>query len=116
VRVVANGKAPADQAGPSKVVPGRHISFKYLDSTTTSFFFTNFPKEAKYSDLWRLFACFGFVGEVFIPNKLDKWGRKFGFVKFKEVKDVVDLERRLEVVWLWDTRLKVNIARFGREV
>lgn len=63
----------------------------------------------------RLFEGFGQVEEVFVPLKLDKWGRKFGFVKFWEVEDLDDLESRLEEVWLWKVRLKVNKARFGRE-
>ena len=53
--------------------------------------------------------------EVFDPQKLDRWGRKFGFVKFREVGDLEDLESRLEEVWLWKIRLKVNRARFGRD-
>lgn len=89
--------------------------FKELDKVTTSFFFTNFPDGASNTDLLRLFASFGYVGEVFVPRKVDKWGRRFGFVKYKEVVSVKDLEARLGDVWLWDMRLKVNLARFGRE-
>jgi hypothetical protein len=52
---------------------------------------------------------------VFIPKKLDKWGNRFGFVKFLEVKDEEALGARLEDASLWNTHLKVNRARFGRE-
>jgi hypothetical protein len=45
---------------------------------------------------------------------VDKWGRKFGFVKFSEVEELVDLESRLKDVWLGKVHLKVNKARFGR--
>jgi hypothetical protein len=55
------------------------------------------------------------VEEVFVPKKLDKWGRRFGFVKYKNICNEEVLEERLEEVWLWKTRLKVNRARFGRE-
>jgi hypothetical protein len=106
------GKGPA---GSGLSAPGRRIAFHHLDSTTTPFFFTNFPEEAKTSDLRKLFAEFGLVEEVFVPKKLDRWGKKFGFVKFKQVEDVEQLETCLKEVWLWDTRLKVNRARFQRE-
>jgi len=55
------------------------------------------------------------VGEVYIPMKVDKRGKKFGFVKFKKVEDVEELEGRLQDVWVGETRLRVSIARFGRE-
>jgi RNA recognition motif-containing protein len=112
VRENSKGKGPASNNNPPK---GRRIGFKHLDSSTVSFFFTRFPAKAKNSDLVKLFESYGEVTEVFVPNKVDKWGRKFGFVKFSEVEDVVELESRLEEVWLWKVRLKVNKARFGRE-
>lgn len=52
---------------------------------------------------------------MYIPQKRDKWGRKFGFVKFKEVRDVEELEVRLGDVCFCGSKLKINLARFGRE-
>jgi hypothetical protein len=51
---------------------------------------------------------------VFIPKKVDKWGRKFGFVKFKEVKEVELLSQKLEDVWWNNHKLQVNRAMFGK--
>jgi RNA recognition motif-containing protein len=112
VREDSKGKGPAVLINGAE---GRRVSFRYLDSSTSSFFFTKFPDNAKNSDLRKLFSNYGQVAEVFIPQKVDKWGRKFGFVKFNEVEDLADLEARLEDVWLWQMRLKVNKARFSRE-
>jgi RNA recognition motif-containing protein len=86
----------------------------HLDRTTTSFFFTNFPMEAKVVELWSLFNKFGKVGEVYIPNKLDKKGQRFGFVKFKEVTDAREMEARLENVWWESYKLRINLSRFNR--
>jgi len=102
------------QGGPT-VAKGKKVIFQHLDNTTTPFFFTGFPEHAKNTDLWRLFARFGQVEEVFVPKEWDKWGRKFGFVKYKEVEDEVKLGLKLEELWLWKSKLKVNRARFGRE-
>lgn len=60
--------------------------------------------------------AFGRVVEVFIPNKLDRWGLRFGFVKFRDVSDELELEKRLSDSWLGDQKLKINLARFGKEV
>ncbi|MCI17135.1 RNA recognition motif, partial [Trifolium medium] len=65
-------------------------------------------------DLWKIFAKFGSLGDVYIPNKVDKWGKKFAFVKFKGVKDVDALSERLEDVWSGNFKLRVNRARFDR--
>jgi len=58
-----------------------------IDKIITLFFITKFLDHANIYDLWKLFARFGRVGEVFVFRKLDKWGRQSGFVKFKEVRD-----------------------------
>ncbi|MCI17509.1 endonuclease/exonuclease/phosphatase family protein, partial [Trifolium medium] len=76
--------------------------------------FTNFPEEASSEELWVVFRKYGRVAEVYIPKKLDKWGRRFGFVKFKEVNEVEVLGERLKDVWLGTFKLRVNRARFGR--
>lgn len=58
---------------------------------------------------------FGKVGQMFVLGKLDRWGRLFGLVKFKEVSNEEEVEKRLEEVWMGDAGLKVNKARFGKE-
>jgi hypothetical protein len=88
--------------------------FHHLDKITTSFFITNFPTDATSEDLWKLFLKYGNVGEVYIPKKLDKRGRRFGFVKFKEVKEVETLSEKLRDVWMGSFKLWVNRSRFGR--
>jgi hypothetical protein len=65
-------------------------------------------------DLWSLFRKFGRVWEVYIPKKLDKRGKRFGFVKFKDVTNAQELEKRMENVW-WETyKLIINLSRFRR--
>ncbi|MCI10468.1 RNA recognition motif, partial [Trifolium medium] len=85
-----------------------------LDKVTTSFFVTNFPQDATADDLWRLFLEYGRVAEVYIPKKLDKRGRRFTFVKFKEVKEVEELSDCLRDVWIGNFKLRVNRSRFAR--
>ena len=52
-----------------------------------SFFFTRFPEEMNESDLWYEFKKWGDVREVFIARNRNRWGKRYGFVRFKGVKD-----------------------------
>jgi RNA recognition motif-containing protein len=79
-----------------------------------SYFFTNFPDDVKAVDLWPRFAKFGWVGEVFIPAKVDKQGKRFGFVKFREVQDAKELLRMLSNIWIDSFKLRINLSKFGR--
>jgi hypothetical protein len=85
-----------------------------LGQETTSYFFTNFPEEAKVTGLWSKFARFGRVGEVYVLKKLDKQGQRFGFVKFREVRDEGDLLSRMGDIWIGTFKLRVNLSRFNR--
>ncbi|GAU23742.1 hypothetical protein TSUD_128460 [Trifolium subterraneum] len=85
-----------------------------LDQEATSFFFTNLPDDCLAVDLWKIFAKYGRVGEVYLPNKMDKWGRRFGFVKFLEVKQVEELENKLGEVWCGSFKLRINLSRFAK--
>ncbi|GAU29820.1 hypothetical protein TSUD_223660 [Trifolium subterraneum] len=42
-------------------------------------------------------------------------GKRFGFVKFREVRDAEELLSRLGDVWLGSFKLRVNLSRFNRE-
>ena len=50
-----------------------------------------------------------------MPLKVDRRGRRFGFVKFRKVENFEKLEKSLEEVWMGGCRVKVNKARFERE-
>ncbi|KAK2428108.1 splicing factor 3B subunit [Trifolium repens] len=86
-----------------------------MNQISTSFFITNFPMELGWGDIWKIFVKFGSVSDVYIPKKVDKWGRKFGFVKFKDVRDADEMFKKLQEVWYGTTKLSVKRARFGKE-
>jgi RNA recognition motif-containing protein len=90
-----------------------------LDQVATSFFFTNFPAEVNEEDLWKHFARYGRVGEVYIPKKVDKQGRRFGFVKYRDIKDAAeatDLLRCISDIWFGTFKLRVNRSRFKKNI
>jgi hypothetical protein len=93
----------------------RHGYVHRLDKSATSYFFTNFPDDVKAVDMWPRFARFGRVGEVFIPAKVDKQGKRFGFVKFREVKDATELLRCISNIWIDSFKLRINLSKFNRK-
>jgi hypothetical protein len=66
-------------------------------------------------DMWFVFQNWGKVKEVFIPNKRNKFGKKFGFVKFDKIANPKALEEKLDNIFIGEMKLHVNLPRFNRE-
>jgi RNA recognition motif-containing protein len=85
-----------------------------LEQQATTFLFSNFPNGIKGVDLWHRFGRFGKVGDVYIPKRVDKQGRRFGFVKYREVTDATELLRSISDIWFGSFKLRVNRSKFGK--
>ncbi|KAK8466936.1 hypothetical protein PHAVU_008G195442 [Phaseolus vulgaris] len=81
----------------------------------TSFFFTNFPEHFMERDLWKVFQRWGRVMDVFVSRKLNARNKKFGFVRFQGVKDVLSLERELSALWIGTWKMQVNLPKYKRK-
>jgi len=62
----------------------------------------------------KVFQKWARVKEVFISRRLNKWGRRFGFVRFLEVKNVRRLEGELDQIYIGNRKLHVNIPKYWR--
>jgi len=80
-----------------------------------SFYFTRFPEDTTEEALWQHFKKAGDVREVFIAKKRNKNGRRYGFVRFKGVEDLQQLEK-LDNIVFGGLKMFVNIPKFGRAV
>ncbi|XP_058765713.1 uncharacterized protein LOC131639233 [Vicia villosa] len=80
----------------------------------TSIYFSNFPDRCKVMDLFKLFGCVGEVVEVVIPPKLNKFGKRFGFARFKEVEDGRMMAVRLDNILIGGNKIYANQPRFQR--
>ncbi|KAL8487743.1 hypothetical protein ACS0TY_024174 [Phlomoides rotata] len=79
-----------------------------------TFFFTNFPAECDSKVLYGKFREIGVVRDLFIPKKLDKKGKKYGFIRF--CGDVITslVEQKLNKIWIRSYKLRANISKFVR--
>jgi hypothetical protein len=90
------------------------VGYRNNIERTTSYFITNFPPETNASDLWKLFIKYWRVGEVYIPNKLDRVGKRFGFARFEDVKDRQTLLKNIEGTWIGTYKIRANLPKFSR--
>jgi hypothetical protein len=54
--------------------------------------------------------------EVLIPNKRNKYGKKFGFVRFRKLQNPEGLETRLDNIILGENKLHLNLPKFNRDL
>ena len=54
--------------------------------------------------------------EIFISKKKNMNGRRYGFARFKGVKDVHELARQLDQLVIGGLKLYVNIPKYGRDM
>jgi len=86
-----------------------------MNNNETTFFFSNFPNNFGEYDMWKIFQRWGRLKEVFISRRLDRKGRRFGFVRFWNVKHQGQLESELDAIRIGNIKMQVNIARFSKE-
>ena len=78
------------------------------------FFFSNFPHGLGEKDMIKVFQKWARVKDVFISRRLNKWGKRFGFVRFFVVRDERSLERDLDQIYIGSRKLYVNIPKYRR--
>lgn len=62
--------------------------------------------------MWCYFHRFGHVVDVFVPKKSAREGREFGFVHFREVRNVENLVMEVCGVKVGANTLSINVLRF----
>ncbi|KAL4563688.1 hypothetical protein LXL04_027733 [Taraxacum kok-saghyz] len=96
------------QRGGSR--PKHHVSEK-----SRSFFFTNFPQSIVANDVWRVCSRMGHVVDVYISPHLSKMGKRFGFVRFVDVKGDQLIVDQLNEVWFGYYKLFASIPRYPKD-
>ncbi|KAD6455080.1 hypothetical protein E3N88_09786 [Mikania micrantha] len=84
-------------------------------SNETTFFISNLPEGITDSRFKESFAGFGWLSDAYIARKRDRGGNWFGFIRFKDVKEVSKLLMELSNVRLDGAKLCVNIAKYNKD-
>ncbi|KAL4586055.1 hypothetical protein LXL04_010686 [Taraxacum kok-saghyz] len=79
-----------------------------------SFFITNFPKSILSNDIWRVSSHMGHVVDVYISPHLSRMGKRFGFVRFVEVRDEQVVLQQLNDTWFGFYKLFASTPRFSK--
>nr|GEV95401.1 hypothetical protein [Tanacetum cinerariifolium] len=79
-----------------------------------SIYVTNFPDSATSRNLWNACSVYGTVVDVFIPLKKSKVGKRFAFVRFVKVHNLVRLVENLCTIWIGRHHLFANQVRYER--
>ena len=78
----------------------------------TKFFVSNIPPKCSSMDLKDAFGRFGKYEGSYIARKLDRWGKRFAFVLFRDVQDAKRMEANMVDVWVGSYKQFVAVARF----
>ena len=87
---------------------------KASSNESSTFFFSNFPSTHGEYDMLKIFQRWARVKEVFISKHRNRWGRRFGFVRFFMVPNVFKLEKELDQIFIGDMKLYVNLPKYRR--
>ncbi|KAL4570718.1 hypothetical protein LXL04_026379 [Taraxacum kok-saghyz] len=87
-----------------------NMNWKAVDEVTTRFYVTNFPPGTTSKELWRLFVNFGKLVDVYIPDQVPKYEKRFAFVRYLGLKN--DKEKHE----IGSYHVFANVALYGRGV
>ncbi|KAJ0501974.1 putative RNA recognition motif domain, nucleotide-binding alpha-beta plait domain superfamily [Helianthus annuus] len=80
----------------------------------TTFYVGNLPGEILKSLLWKAFQPHGIVKDAYVAKKRDARGNYFGFVRVQGVMDMKKVLENMNMVTIFEARLKVFLAKFGK--
>ncbi|XP_039056276.1 eukaryotic translation initiation factor 3 subunit G-like [Hibiscus syriacus] len=85
-------------------------------SSMITLFVSNLPPNLHWGSLRYVFGRQGDVVDSFIARKVDRFGNRFGFVRFSNIEDAYRAIERLDGLKLYGLRIHVNLASFkGRK-
>lgn len=93
----------------------RRRAAEKVDRVITTFFVTNVPKEATKKEISDAFIGFGRLTDVFMGLRKGKNGKYYVFIRFTDVKNVKEMEKRLDGTMVRGRKLEVNLALHKRK-
>ncbi|CAH1433514.1 unnamed protein product [Lactuca virosa] len=81
----------------------------------TKFYVAGFPRGIRKVELWKPFAKFGQVVDVYLRGKKDFKGMNFAFIRYIGIENRKALEERLQGTKCRDVALHINLSRPTRK-
>ncbi|KAI3751195.1 hypothetical protein L2E82_22242 [Cichorium intybus] len=85
-----------------------------IKKIATTFFVGNLPANCTTSMIWRDLMKYGKIVDVYMPEKRERSGGVFAFVRFIRIHKVKEMEDTLNNVMIGGRKLKANIAKYAR--
>ncbi|KAK9073147.1 hypothetical protein SSX86_007471 [Deinandra increscens subsp. villosa] len=93
----------------------RTVARRQIKSRLTfSFFISGFSDATSVEDFQKAVKHLGSITDVFIARKRRFNGKRFGFIRFKNVGDIVRLENELNSLSLGGSKIKANLSQVPR--
>ncbi|PWA86415.1 hypothetical protein CTI12_AA140360 [Artemisia annua] len=80
------------------------------NSTTITYYFTNFPTNWNSKTMLEVFKWYGQATNIYIAGKRNKMGKRFGFCRFCGILDPIAFEKTLNAICIGTQRILCNIA------
>ncbi|GAU51172.1 hypothetical protein TSUD_412070 [Trifolium subterraneum] len=80
-----------------------------------TFYFTNFPEHIRHFHLRKALEVCGIMENVYVPRKYNVQGKRYGFVRYSNVRDVTKLLNAINEISFGQYRLWANVASFDKE-
>lgn len=77
-------------------------------------YLSEFPERMKAAHIFNLFVEHGELAKVVIPPKRNKFGKRFGFARFRGVNDCIFLVVKLDNIFNDRNKIYANVLRFER--
>ncbi|KAI3750934.1 hypothetical protein L2E82_21855 [Cichorium intybus] len=92
----------------------RKEDYEDVKKITTTFFVTNLPVSCSSSILWKSLMKYGYSVDAFVPEKKNKAGCVFAFVRFIKIQNVGAMVNTLNKVFIGGRKIQVNVAKYQR--
>ncbi|PWA40968.1 hypothetical protein CTI12_AA557870 [Artemisia annua] len=92
---------------------GKQLGANYTGgkrNSSISFMFYNYPEEWGMGKLWMVFKKYGTVFDMFMVQRRLRNGKRYGFVRYKFVRDVESLLGQLQKIRFGEEFLRVFVA------
>ncbi|KAJ0576053.1 putative RNA recognition motif domain, nucleotide-binding alpha-beta plait domain superfamily [Helianthus annuus] len=87
-----------------------------MKEKAVTFYVSNIHPQISDGELWTECRNYGQIVDAYIAKKLDKKGKRFGFLRFVKITDADKMVKALNQLTFYGWRIRANVARFVKIV